>query len=244
VVDARDRSVRRREPDASWSTRTTGHRVFHGDGDPTGLVLTGPRGGDQPLAAVVDCASDTLRCGAPYALKHALASATANANYTQVAVAGSLVVVAHRALGHLRVHARDGRHLGDIQLRDPEAAAVRRWYLGTVGRRRTGPVATDRDSLLADLQRAAAPATFPVPIYVSDLVVRGGRIHVVIGNALQVYDPRGDLVARHAFRGNAGGERVIVHQICFTDDGSLLGLDIAHYHKIYDFGPLPPLADP
>jgi len=242
VVDPWDRTLRCRAPDGVWATQPTGYRIFHGDGDAAGIALGGPRDGASPLAALVDCDGDTLRCGTPYQVPHRYPSVTANANYAQVAVGDSLLVIAHLALGHLRVHARDGRELGRFTLRGPEPEAVRRWYRRSLASPPEEPLSIAPDTLLADLVRAAAPETFPVPVYVSDVAIRGGRLHVVVGGALQVYDARGDLLARHEFAGDVRGERVIVHRICFAADGSLLGLDAAHYHRIYDFGPLPGAA--
>jgi hypothetical protein len=238
VTDPWDRVVRSLAPGGEWIAHNTGHRVFYGDGDPAGIVLNGARDGDRALAELVNCDRDTLRYGVAYRVAHRHDSVTANANYVQVALGDSLVVIGHRALGHLRVHRRDGHHLTDIQLREPDTGSVRSWYLSTEGEPLPEPGSTDRDTLLADLVRAAAPERFPIPVYVSDLVIRDGLIHVVINNALQVFDARGVLVARYVFTGEHGGQLVVVHQICFADDGSLLGLDTVHYHKIYDFGPL------
>ncbi len=239
VTDPWERTVRSRSPRGVWRLRRTGHRVFHGAGDRRGIGLVGPRDGRHRLIWLVGCDGDTVRCGQPHRLDHPHPSATHNANYTQIAVGDSLVVVAHMALGHLRIHQRDGRHHGDLQLRGAAPRTVRRWYLRNQGRQVAGPVAVTRDSLLADLAAAARPGTFPVPVYVNDLAIHGGRILVLVGGTLQVYTPAGTLQAAWPLDGRHAGERVVVHQIAVTDDGTLLGLDAVHYQKIYDFGPLP-----
>ena len=239
VVDPWARTVSVQLGPRRWVPVPTGHRVFRGDGDHRGLVLGGPRSGGRPLARLVTCDGDTLAFGRAYHLTHRYRSLTRNANYLHVAVGDTLAVLAHRALGHLRVHHRDGRHLRDFHLAGEAPERMRRWYLGNLGRVPAGPVSAAPETLLADLAAAAAPGEFPIPIYVNDLAIHDGRIHVLVSGTVQVYDPAGRLLQSFEPPEVHEHRRVSVHEIAFTDAGELLGLDARHHGIVYRFGPLP-----
>ncbi len=240
VVDPWARTVSIRRGPGRWSRVPTGHRVFRGAGDADGLALTGPRAGIRPLARLVSCGGDTLAFGQAHRIAHRYHSLTRNANYAHVAVGDMLAVVAHRALGHLRVHHRDGRHLGDFHLSGEAPVRLRRWYLPNAGRTPVEPVSAAPETLLADLAAAATPGEFPIPIYVNDLAIRDGLIHVLVSGVLQVYTPAGELLQSFEPPAVHDRRRVSIHEIAFTDQGELLGLDAKHYAVVYRFGPLPP----
>jgi len=239
VVDPWARTVSIRQAPGRWARVPTGHRVFRGDGDADGLILTGPRAGIRPLAQLVSCGGDTLAFGQGYRIAHRHHSLTRNANYTHVAVGDTMAVVAHRALGHLRVHRRDGRHVGDFHLSGEAPVRLRRWYLPNAGRTPGQTVSAAPETLLADLAAAATPGEFPIPIYVNDLAIHDGLIHVLVSGVLQVYTPAGELLQSFEPPAVYQRRRVSIHEIAFTDAGELLGLDARHYAVVYRFGPLP-----
>lgn len=242
VVDPIARRLLIRKPDGAWRGHDLGYRAFYGAGDAEGIVYNADRQHEAHLATYAGCRRDTLRLGDRLRHDHPYPAVSNNLNYVRFALSPDLLVAGHIALGYLQVLTRDGAPLAEVDLTGPEVVAMRRLYLRSLGLAADGPLTVARDTLIGDLVRGARPERFPVPVYVADLAVAGDRIIVLVNNVLQVYSAAGSLVARHEVGGRSGGEPVVIHAVCVTTDGRLLGLDRMHYRKLYDFGPVAPLV--
>jgi len=231
-----------RKVDGTWRGHDLGYRAFYGAGDAGGIIYNADRQHEAHLVTYAGCRPDTLRLGARLRHDHPYQAVSNNLNYVRFALSPDLLVAGHIAFGYLQVLTRDGALLAEVDLTGPEVVAMRRLYLRSLGQAADGPLTVARDTLIADLVRGARPERFPVPVYVADLAVAGDRIIVLVNNVLQVFTAGGTLVARHEVGGHSGGEPVVIHAVCVTTDGRLLGLDRMHYRKLYDFGPVAPLV--
>ncbi len=243
VVDPGERALFVHAPESgAWRRIDLGYRVFYGAGSAEMILFNADRRRQQHLVTACTCAGDTLRLGRRLTHAHPYAAVANNMNYARLALAPDVIVVGHIALGHLQVYSRDGARLSAFSLAGPEVAAMRGVYLASLGVAAAGTLSVSPDTLIADLVRAAQPERFAVPVYVAGLAVHAGLVFVLVNNTLQIFTPRGELVARHAIAGQQRGERVVIHAFCITPQGRLLGLDAVHYRKIYDFGPAARLA--
>jgi hypothetical protein len=243
VVDPLERALFVLEAGADvWRRRDLGYRVFHGAGDDQAIVFNADRRRDAHLIAGATCAGDTLRYGERMVHAHPYPSVSNNLNYARLAVSPRLVAVGHIALGRLQIFERRGPRLADIDLTGPEVVQMRGVYLANLGLEAGDQLAVERDTLIADLVRAAEPERFTVPVYVNDLAVGDGLVHVLVNNTLQIFTPAGELLARRPIAGADRGQVVVLHAICLTPEDRLYGLDTVHYRKIYDFGPAARLA--
>ena len=244
LVDPMERALYVQEPDESgWRRWRLGYRVFFGAGDRETILFNADRRHDAHLVTAVTCAGDTLQLGARKIHPDPLASVGNSLNYVRLALSPDILAVGQIALGHLQILDRKGVLVAEVSLTGPQIVQMRRMYLSSQGRRTSGRLAVDHDTLVADLVRAARSDRMVLPVYINDLAIHRDLIWVLANNTLQVFDHRAEQVARHAIGGRHRGEVVVIHAFCITAEGRLYGLDAAHYRKIYDFGSVDLLVD-
>jgi len=218
----------------AWSVVDSGYSAFYGAGDESCLVYGADRAGDPaPLRVRWPGTGEQMLVGQKILAPPGPASLRNNLNHVRVAAAEGLIACGHVGLGWVQLLDRRGRRLGTILLDLPEAHAIRRWFWQDVQESDVPAGPFSLDGLIDDMARMARPDRFPFPVYVSDLAIRGGRVHVLCKSTILRYGTDGRLRRRLVLPRQADGRKTFVHEFAVLDDGAYCGVDTRHYLQVH-----------